>query len=397
MRLASLFVLAILLPVVVLLPFGSPAAGAALININTANTTLLDTLPGIGPSKATAIVEYRNAHGPFATIADIQNVSGIGPSTYADIAPLITVGDPTPPPATPSTEASTTPVTSTSTTATVISSTVGGPTEYLPIPKLRIVSAGDRTVSAGADTTFSAVVYDSKGNKRSDALITWSFGDGMRRVGASVLHVYYEPGEYLAVIRATTPDGGDVSEEMVVTVKDAKIKIASISPSGINLMNNSSIVANLSFWRLKMGGQEFKIPEDTQILPGHIVLFHSRVIQLPLSDSASLLYPNGDIADTYPAIATITVVQPLISSGSYEKVQAVTPPTVKSEKTITRTNVQKNDEAVIAPTDATKLAAVGATLPVASDSPKTGGILKSPWTLGLLGVIVLAGAAFILI
>ena len=83
MRTVGLLVLATLLPVI---------AYAAPVNINTADATLLDSLPGIGPSKATAIVDYRTQNGPFATIADIQNVSGIGPSTFANIETLITVG-----------------------------------------------------------------------------------------------------------------------------------------------------------------------------------------------------------------------------------------------------------------------------------------------------------------
>ena len=78
-------------------------AYAALVNINTADAALLDTLPGIGPSKAAAIIDYRTQHGPFARIEDIQNVSGIGSSTYADIASMITVG------------AATTPITASST------------------------------------------------------------------------------------------------------------------------------------------------------------------------------------------------------------------------------------------------------------------------------------------
>src|SRR3989338_3289221 len=85
MRLIGFLALTVFFPVF--------AFAADLININTADTALLDTLPGIGPSKATAIVEYRVAHGPFARIEDIQNVSGIGPSTYSDIKSLITVGD----------------------------------------------------------------------------------------------------------------------------------------------------------------------------------------------------------------------------------------------------------------------------------------------------------------
>src|SRR3990167_9958087 len=63
------------------------------ININIADVAALDTVPEIGPAIAQRIIDYRTTNGPFAKIEDIQNVSGIGESTYADIAPLITVGD----------------------------------------------------------------------------------------------------------------------------------------------------------------------------------------------------------------------------------------------------------------------------------------------------------------
>jgi competence ComEA-like helix-hairpin-helix protein len=64
-----------------------------LININTASLEELDTLPGIGPSKAAAIVDYREANGDFQTIDDIINVSGIGEATFENIKDLITVGE----------------------------------------------------------------------------------------------------------------------------------------------------------------------------------------------------------------------------------------------------------------------------------------------------------------
>ena len=64
-----------------------------LININTASVDELDTLPGIGPTTALKIVEYRDTNGPFLSIEDIVNVSGIGPTTYDRIKDLITVGD----------------------------------------------------------------------------------------------------------------------------------------------------------------------------------------------------------------------------------------------------------------------------------------------------------------
>lgn len=62
-----------------------------LININTASLEELDSLPGIGPSIAQRIIDYRDENGPFATIDDILNVSGIGPSTFDQIKGLITV------------------------------------------------------------------------------------------------------------------------------------------------------------------------------------------------------------------------------------------------------------------------------------------------------------------
>lgn len=70
----------------------SPLAGDELININTASIDELDKLPGIGQTTAAKIIEYRTANGPFATIEDIINVSGIGIATYEEIKDLITVG-----------------------------------------------------------------------------------------------------------------------------------------------------------------------------------------------------------------------------------------------------------------------------------------------------------------
>ena len=70
----------------------SSAAGESLIDLNTAAVDLLETLPGIGPVKAQAIVDYRR-DGPFKSVEEIMNVPGIGSATYDRIRDLVTVGN----------------------------------------------------------------------------------------------------------------------------------------------------------------------------------------------------------------------------------------------------------------------------------------------------------------
>lgn len=60
------------------------------ININTASLTTLDNLPGIGPSKAQAIIDYRESNGRFQTTEDIMKVKGIGQATYDKMKDQIT-------------------------------------------------------------------------------------------------------------------------------------------------------------------------------------------------------------------------------------------------------------------------------------------------------------------
>jgi competence protein ComEA len=70
-------------------PTSTPSS--RLININTASAEDLATLPGIGPTTAQRIIEYRTENGPFARIEDLMNVAGIGPATFDNIRNLITV------------------------------------------------------------------------------------------------------------------------------------------------------------------------------------------------------------------------------------------------------------------------------------------------------------------
>jgi competence ComEA-like helix-hairpin-helix protein len=63
----------------------APTSSTGAVNINSADSSGLQNLPGIGPSKADAILADRTANGPFASCADLQRVRGVGPATVAGI------------------------------------------------------------------------------------------------------------------------------------------------------------------------------------------------------------------------------------------------------------------------------------------------------------------------
>ena len=69
-------------------------AAAAALNLNTATKDELVALPGIGPAKAQAIVDYRNQHGPFKSVDEIRKVKGIGEKLFLQIKPEIAIGAP---------------------------------------------------------------------------------------------------------------------------------------------------------------------------------------------------------------------------------------------------------------------------------------------------------------
>jgi competence protein ComEA len=70
---------------------GDGAASSGPININSATAAQLDSLPGVGPATAQAIVDHRSQHGPFASVDSLTEVRGIGPAKLEALRTLVTV------------------------------------------------------------------------------------------------------------------------------------------------------------------------------------------------------------------------------------------------------------------------------------------------------------------
>ncbi len=70
---------------------GLSGDGHQLVNLNTADVAALDTLPGVGPVLAQRIVQWRQEHGRFTTVEELNEVSGIGDKLFAQLRTRVTV------------------------------------------------------------------------------------------------------------------------------------------------------------------------------------------------------------------------------------------------------------------------------------------------------------------
>jgi competence protein ComEA len=74
---------------------GEPAAASGVVNVNTANEAELVRLPGVGPSRAKAILELRTRSKRFEKLEDLMRVKGIGRATFRNLRPMLTLDGPT--------------------------------------------------------------------------------------------------------------------------------------------------------------------------------------------------------------------------------------------------------------------------------------------------------------
>lgn len=275
--------------------FAFPAY-AALIDINTASHSELTTLTGIGDVKAQAIIDYRNTNGPFSAIEDIMNVSGIGTVTFENIKASITVNDVQSEPI----EEEEVAQQEESAESNEVGSTNSG-VVFIPDTKSISVTAGvDRTVIVAADSVFEAMVIGATGDLIENARVVWSFGNGDRKEGRSVLYHFAYPGKYVVVADASS-SSYSASDRIVVTAVPASVVISEVANEYIALRNDSSVEVDLGGWLLFARGRQFQFPQHTIVVPGQEVLVSNKRTGLSGADpsTVALQYPNGIVAATY--------------------------------------------------------------------------------------------------
>ena len=268
--------------ILVFLPFFIHAQ--VLININTAGPVELETLNGIGPSKAQAIIDYRTQNGPFRNIEDINNVSGIGDVTFSKIKDFITIGESNL--ATTTTLEATTnspPASSSSRPSSSASSVHYGATSVSTLkvsPGLEVNAGRDRLGTVGSPLEFKA---ETNIEYTKNSIFVWNFGDGSEGVGNAVNHTYMYPGDYALVLKVSEPGSKAVSR-VNVKITDPKLVIAHASTERIEIINNSKSEANLFGRALVVGDKVFNFPKDTIIKAGQKISF---------SANATGLYPKS--------------------------------------------------------------------------------------------------------
>lgn len=253
----------------------APVASAALININTADSSELQTLSGIGPTKAQAIIDYRNANGDFQKIEDIKNVSGIGDATYNNIKDFITVGTVEPP------------------LESSQADTIYEPESVSTItPSSLTIDIGrDRVGTAGSPMEFEVDIDEGYGRYNT---FSWNFGDGMQAGGPAVSHTYDYPGEYTVVLRASL-FGKEVVDRVSVKIIDGGLSIVSANTKRIDIKNSSLDEASLFGRALVSHDKTFVFPKDTVIRAGQIIPFSSKATGLnPGSINEVMLITVGD-------------------------------------------------------------------------------------------------------
>lgn len=259
----------VIVSLVLLCSYFVPQWAYALVNINTAGTAELQTLTGIGEVKAGAIIDYRDAFGPFTALAQIKNVDGIGDVTYENIKPHITLGsaaDDTDD-GTGSEDEQDTEADRTSDHEANDSDGSDGETVTLTLPEASLSLAIDAPAVASvnqpielsvtptgiAETLFDSLTYE------------WNFGDATTAAGETVTHTYAYPGNYVVQVAGEFARHS-ATARIELTVVPANLSLMRTEQGDVQINNDAPYEIDLSGFTIR-STRSFILPERTILLP----------------------------------------------------------------------------------------------------------------------------------
>ncbi len=262
--------------------------------------------------------------------------------------------------------------TTTTATTTQITTLVSG--GYPVDPQIRTSAGDDRTVTVGAASVFEAKAFGIKGEPLTSARFLWSFGNGARGEGKSVLYAFPYPGKYVVVLDASSGEYS-ATDRITVTAVPAKVSITGVTSEFVEISNRSSLELDLGLWMLSSQGVTFIFPRNTILLPNEKIMVSNNATGLSpqtISD-VSLLYPNGvPVSKEAPAL--------IVGRGS------VSPSTPTTSTRVEPTTVEEA-------TSSDQVAAAFQAVPASTEGGGSGMLL---WVVAVIAVAGLGVAAVFL-
>jgi hypothetical protein len=174
--------------------------------------------------------------------------------------------------------------------------------QWIPEPDIYAYAGEDKEVVAGASVVLSGVAGDASGETMDRAEYVWNFGDGEIKRGKSLVHTYRYPGTYIAHL---TVISGEISAHDTITIVAVApdVQVVGYERGGLDpyvaLINSGSEMIDLSYWRIRVAGEMFRIPEYTYIAPKTELRFSRDTmnIDFPETSDVALLYPNLRVVD----------------------------------------------------------------------------------------------------
>jgi hypothetical protein len=187
-------------------------------------------------------------------------------------------------------------------------------------PALTLDLGEERTVTVGVPTTYLARAFKEKGEEIVVSNVVWNFGDGTVKKGREVTHTYQFTGDYLVSVTGTR--SGFLreitdTEQLVVHVVESSVEIVHADATCIEVKNKSKEAVELSDFVFVSGGQHFKIPKNTVLLPNTSVRFPHKTTKVT-GHTVSLFRPDGSLVSTYGAFVP-SVPKQLLATASAVK------------------------------------------------------------------------------